>query len=205
MKINNIFKSIQGEGKYTGYPAIFIRTSECTRNCSWCDTKYHKDGKEISIDELIYEINLRNIKNDIVVWTGGEPLLQFNDIKEVIKETTTCFHHIETNGDLLVNYDMGELLFWFDYTCISPKSKEVLQYIEGYENEFHNFDIKVVTDLENINMDLLNYATILMPLTTYNKEKDLQIKKKVWNYCVENNIKYGNRLHIDIWGNKKGV
>lgn len=207
MKINNIFKSIQGEGEYVGYPAIFIRTSGCTRACTWCDTKYHEEGKIISAKDLIYEINLRSIEKEIVVWTGGEPLLQFDSIRKIIQEINiTHYHHLETNGDLLINnYDIGEILFWFDYVCISPKSKRVIPYIKEYRDGFHNFDIKVVTDLKDVNMDLIEEATILMPLTTYDKKKDLEIKKRVWSYCIENNIKYGNRLHVDIWGTKKGV
>ena len=56
MKITEIFQSIQGEGKYTGYPMTFIRTSGCTRKCSFCDTPYHTEGKELRRGEIIKKI-----------------------------------------------------------------------------------------------------------------------------------------------------
>jgi putative chitinase len=52
MRVNEIFCSIQGEGKYAGCPAIFIRLSGCTRKCSFCDTKYHTNGKEMSVEDV---------------------------------------------------------------------------------------------------------------------------------------------------------
>ena len=58
MKINNIFKSIQGEGRYAGFPVVFIRTSGCTRKCPWCDTQYHEGGKEYSTGKIIDSIEI---------------------------------------------------------------------------------------------------------------------------------------------------
>ena len=57
MKINEIFYSLQGEGKWTGLPNIFIRTSGCNLRCSFCDTKYaYDDGKEMSSEEILSKI-----------------------------------------------------------------------------------------------------------------------------------------------------
>jgi hypothetical protein len=55
------------------------------------------------------------------------------------------------------------------------------------------------------NRDLIVAATLLMPLTTGNTKKDLQTQKDVWNYCVDNDIKYSPRIHRDVWGTKMGV
>jgi len=207
MKINNIFKSIQGEGRYAGFPVVFIRTSGCTRKCPWCDTQYHEGGKEYSTGKIIDSIEINNC-NSTIVWTGGEPLLQFEGIKDVILRTSfSKIHHLETNGDLLSKYNLETLGLYFNYICISPKSLEVIKLLPERSRWMERVDIKVVTDLEKVNMDLINYATMLMPLTSVNDEKkDLEVKKKVWNYCKDNNIVYSPRLHIDIWGkNKRGV
>lgn len=200
MKINEIFTSIQGEGKYIGSPALFIRTSGCTRDCSWCDTKYHKQGKEMTTKQIIQKIKGSNC--NIVVWTGGEPMLQEQEMYEVIMATDGFYHHLETNGDIL-----SQTPNMFNYICFSPKEKRVQENVLAFclqLGERTEWDIKIVTDLK-LNKDLLEDATMLMPLTTYNEKKDKQIQKDVWNYCVKNKIKYTPRIQVEIWGRKKGV
>lgn len=204
MKINEYFESIQGEGRYTGIPMLFIRTSGCTRACSFCDTKYHTNGKEMSKDELL-EL-LKKTNQEIICFTGGEPLLQLEEIESIqlgLPDNTLKYFHIETNGDLLKEDD----LVWFDYLGVSPKTKEVAERVSDLLSRINRerWDIKVVTDLETTGVDILEYATCLMPLTTYNKEKDLEIMKKVWQYCVEHKLRYSPRLQNLIYGKKKGV
>jgi len=208
MIISEIFKSIQGEGKYSGHPVLFIRTSGCNRNCDFCDTKYHIKGKKMSVAQITKEI--KKSKCNIVVWTGGEPMLQQDEIYEVIQECgfgiynieEYIYHHLETNGDILPLY--ADL---FSYIAFSPKHKRAQQNVIAFSerlDESTKCDIKIVTDLK-MNKDMISDATMLMPLTTNDKEKDKKIQQDVWNYCVKNNKKYCQRIHIDVWGNEKGV
>ena len=195
MKVSEIFESIQGEGLYAGSPVLFIRLSGCTRDCSFCDSPNNKDGKEMTVDEVVERINSSD--KSIIVWTGGEPMLQYDEILEVIKKLGRKSHHMETNGD--IRKEMWE----FSYVAYSPKDKETAIKINNSTYDC-DFDIKVVTDLE-LNKDLIQYASRLMPLTTGNETIDKVIARKVWNYCIENNIKYCARIHIDVWNGKKGV
>lgn len=207
MKINEIFESIQGEGRYTGIPMLFVRCSGCTRNCEFCDTKYHTKGKEYD-DEKVASIILDS-NQDIVCFTGGEPLLQFEAIKNVMRivrqEKPFISLHIETNGDKLTFLTLP----YCEYIACSPKevkvAKRVSQVIEKMSLPEKYYDIKVVTDLETIGVDMIPFATCLMPLTTYNKKKDSEIMKKVWNYCVEKKLRYSPRLQNLIYGKKRGV
>ena len=198
MKINEIFSSIQGEGAFAGYPVLFIRLSGCTRSCSFCDTRYHKDGKEILVKEIVKLINDSN--KDIIVWTGGEPLLQFKEMKRVINQTDTKRHHLESNGDIL----SGKHIEHFEYVCVSPKDLETAHHINELPFWGNMHDIKIVTDLK-LNKDLIPFATMLMPLTTSNETESKVIEREVWNYCTKNNIKFCLRQHIKVWGMKKGV
>jgi len=192
MLVSEIFESIQGEGKYTGYPALFIRLSGCNLKCSFCDTKYHTIRTEKSLTEIINIIN--KCKLDIVVWTGGEPLLQIQDITNVVRNTKKR-HHLETNG-ILIDNNICDI---FEYVCVSPKDIMTCKKLI-----YSNFEIKVVTDLK-LNKNLIPYATTLMPLSTFNKKIDKKIRQDVWDYCVKTNIKYSPRIHIDVWDKKRGT
>jgi 7-carboxy-7-deazaguanine synthase len=208
MKINEYFASLQGEGKYSGWPCLFIRLSGCTRTkengliCKFCDTNFHGDGKEYSVDEVIKIITKAN--KEIVVFTGGEPALQIKEIQKVTSKlrNKNIVFHLESNGDILLNQNE---LMEFNYIAFSPKDlasmKNVLFMTKNIPLDW--YDIKVVTDLK-INTSLLNDATMLMPLTTYT-QRDFRINRIVWNYCIENNKKFCLRQHVEVWGKKRKV
>ncbi len=199
--VSELFSSLQGEGQYIGQPALFVRLSGCTRRCAFCDSSYHTNGREIDYRQIIKEII--DSKKKSVVWTGGEPLLQFEEIKKIIKQLPNDIdHHLESNGDLFNN----ECLVYFDYCAISPKDEKTAKRVkEMVETCPAQTDIKVVTDL-TLNKNLIKYATLLMPLSVdFGGKKDIKIQKDVWNYCATHNIAYTPRLHIIVFGKKKGI
>jgi organic radical activating enzyme len=75
-------ETIQGEGKWSGFPSTFLRLKGCTLSCNWCDTlEVWKDGDEYDPEEIFsmweYENNIENFKNGHhLVITGGSPLKQ---------------------------------------------------------------------------------------------------------------------------------
>jgi len=196
MKVNEIFKSIQGEGRWVGHPVLFIRLSGCNLACSWCDTKYHTEGKQMNIDEVVKAITEHDIK--IVVWTGGEPMLQIKEIEQVVNKTKDYKHHVESNGT--INTDK---YYVFDYICVSPKSHDVAK--KAYLNVKID-DVKVVTDLVSEGISMLELTTMIMPLSTGNEQEDREIEQRVWKYCIEHHIKFCLRQHVKVWGlTKRGV
>ena len=154
----------------------------------------------MSIKQVAKEIKKYDV--DIIVITGGEPMLQQEELYKLLFELDGKYSvHLETNGDILPQ--LPEL---FTYIAFSPKEKKVAQNVFPFcclLNETIKWDIKIVTDLE-MGAEMIQYASILMPLSTYNKEEDLKIQQKVWTYCSENNIKYTPRIHKDVWGAKIG-
>jgi len=77
LKINEVFYSIQGEGRYALYPCVFIRLSSCNLRCVWCDTTYSfYEGTNQNISDLVQQI--KQYPSNLVEITGGEPLLQKN-------------------------------------------------------------------------------------------------------------------------------
>src|SRR4029453_17682843 len=94
MKGAEIFFSIQGEGKLTGVPSVFVRASGCNLRCSWCDTPYASwdpEGDDVSVDEIVRRVGDFCAKH--VVLTGGEPMIM-PDIVELADALKSRGHHI---------------------------------------------------------------------------------------------------------------
>lgn len=96
MRINEIFYSLQGEGHWSGTPAIFIRFSGCNLRCSFCDTR-HQEFRELTPAEILAEIE-RYQPCRFVVLTGGEPSLQITE--EFVDSLVGRGYYVavETNG-----------------------------------------------------------------------------------------------------------
>ena len=220
IKIVEVFNSIQGEGRYCGQPATFIRFAGCNRNCSFCDTKYSQDGEynEYSIDGLLDFLLQLGLKDHIVV-TGGEPLFQsdvYSFIQRLKHSAPDKSIAMETNGDFLIKGDyvansLFVLLRELDYIAVSPKDIKVAQIIRKWYDTALPYlkskvEIKVVTDLSLLNVELVDYATMLMPLTSGAETVDKTVKQRVWEYCTTHNLRYSPRLHVEVWGyQKRGV
>ena len=154
MRISEVFNSFQGEGIFTGYPSIFIRTAGCNLKCDWCDTKYSWGaGKEMSSAQILEQVEKYPYSEHVVI-TGGEPLLQRAEVADlVVKIGLTKKITIETNGTLAPladNYSREVTLY-----SVSPKLQSAKQnltwlpvvshYVETYPD---NLQLKfvVVTD-----------------------------------------------------------
>ena len=113
-----IFSSIQGEGKYVGCRQIFIRTAGCNLNCAYCDTNF-APAEFCSVETSAGSMEFTQLKNPLdaaqaadiikkfsaeiptqaVSFTGGEPLLQWQFIKEISRLIDIKIL-LETNGTL---------------------------------------------------------------------------------------------------------
>ncbi len=79
LRVSEVFASVQGEGKLTGVPSVFVRLSGCNLRCRWCDTPYaswNPDGPTLTVDQLLAQITqLAGPSIRHAVLTGGEPML----------------------------------------------------------------------------------------------------------------------------------
>ena len=147
IKVNEIFTSFQGEGPYVGTPATFLRLYGCNLNCEWCDTDI-STYEMLSVDDvaeiLITQMEFNNIHTLII--TGGEPTLQMEEIKRLIKELPDDIRiQLETNGSI------------FDYVpemeyVISPKEdkEKVFENCYKYDNVFFKFVITCKEDIDEV-------------------------------------------------------
>lgn len=111
-RINEIFHSLQGEGRHAGMSAVFVRFSGCNLRCPFCDTS-HEASDEYTADEVIQKINSFAGVNT-VIFTGGEPSLQLTGSLVDRLHGLGYAVHIETNG----TNPVPESIDWI--TC-SPK------------------------------------------------------------------------------------
>ena len=153
--ISEIFCSIEGEGKRTGYLSVFVRLTGCNLRCSYCDTVYAQvqgkdDAEVLTEDEVIERINYFKCKR--VTLTGGEPLL--HDVQNLVTKLSKLGFevNIETNGavPLLKNRPLN-VFYTMDWKC--PTSGENLKMLENNLYKLNGNDVLkfVVGSLEDLN------------------------------------------------------
>lgn len=117
LPINELFYSLQGEGKLSGVPSVFIRTSGCNLRCWFCDsyhTSWEPAGNWLSIPDIISKVESYDDTNHVVI-TGGEPLIH-EQTETLLKELDKRGYHttIETNGTIQTDSPI-------DLLSVSPK------------------------------------------------------------------------------------
>src|SRR5580765_8180777 len=94
MKVSELFFSIQGEGKLTGVPSVFVRASGCNLRCVWCDTPYASwdpEGDDVPVDEIVQRVAGFGAKHIVV--TGGEPMIM-PDVESLCAALKSAGQHI---------------------------------------------------------------------------------------------------------------
>jgi len=130
MKLSeSFFCSLQGEGPLSGTPSLFIRTSGCTLNCPFCDTKFAwKNGSiNLDIEEILDELEEKKVINHIVI-TGGEPLLECNH-----KELETFLNQLDAFN---ITFETT-LLSGSDVLFESTARRELVRYGLLFLRDFH--------------------------------------------------------------------
>jgi 7-carboxy-7-deazaguanine synthase len=116
VRVSEIFRSIQGEGRYTGIPSVFVRTTGCNLRCWYCDTPYtswEPAGESQPWPEIVHEVLRLECRH--VVLTGGEPLLP--------TEIVPLSHRLRAEGQIITVETAGTVYrpVAADLMSISPK------------------------------------------------------------------------------------
>lgn len=156
--LSEIFTSIEGEGILFGTKTLFIRFAGCHLKCYWCDTPYSleiKGGNKYSFSDVKKLINDNLQPNTYKVnFTGGEPLLQYNAVKELAK-------YIKDRNDEIVTYIESSC---YDYN----RFKEILPYIDICKVEFKMSDSNAVDYKHHDN--LINNELECLKIAIQNKK-----------------------------------
>lgn len=201
MKVNEIFFSVEGEGKRTGELAAFIRLTGCNLRCSYCDTKYsYSDGREISAEEIADAV--KDYRN--VTLTGGEPLLQ--DCHELLSLLRSHEVNIETNGSITLDeyLKFPNVFFTMDFKCESSRmvdamsysnlkilrEKDVLKFVVGDENDLEQaraickeFNPKSAIYISPVfgEFDLVRIVDFMKRRHMENWRVQVQLQKIIWS------------------------
>ncbi len=174
MRVNEIFYSLQGEGRWTGTPAVFLRLSGCNLQCSFCDTQ-HQRFTEMTEEQIVDEACRYPARTMVV--TGGEPTLQLNERLCQLLHKQGFRIHLETNGTLPLK--AGAEVDWV--TC-SPKTTEEPLQIERIDELKALFWGQDVSPLLKIPAG--EYR--LQPLDTGDEERNKEITNQTVEYILNN-------------------
>ena len=117
LQVAEIFYSIQGEGTFTGTPAVFVRLAGCNLSCDFCDTDYALK-RIMSVEQVLAAVRDAGGDCPMVILTGGEPLAQEEAtvLVDALRERGRRVH-VESNGTILAELPPDVWL------CVSPKER----------------------------------------------------------------------------------
>lgn len=230
MLVSEIFYSIQGEGVLTGVPSVFVRASGCNLRCNWCDTPYaswEPEGETRTVPQIVAEVQNHPARH--VVLTGGEPMIA-KDIRLLAAELKKLDYHltIETAATIapegiacdlaslspkLLNSAPDERLgvAWRKkHEQLRWQPNVVREWIDHYPYQF-KFVVSQPSDLSEIEgmltslgRDIPRERVLLMPEGT---TLETIRSRAGWlgELCKARGYRYAHRLHIELYGNKRGT
>jgi 7-carboxy-7-deazaguanine synthase len=232
MLVSEIFCSIQGEGELAGVPSVFVRTSGCNLRCVWCDTPYASwdpEGRPMDVGDIVAEAR-RHPGVRHAVLTGGEPMIA-KGIGELAGELRALGYHITIETAATV--PPGDIAF--DLASLSPKllnstpdaarhaawrrKHEATRWrpevVRAWLDAGRDWQFKfVVTQppeveevegmLASLERTIPRHKVFLMP-EGVTREALRERSGWVGEVCKARGYRYGHRLQIELYGNRRGT
>jgi len=227
LKIAEIFYSIQGEGALVGTPSVFVRTSGCNLRCGWCDTPYASwapEGEEVALEEILAAV--ARYRAHYVVVTGGEPMIapQIGPLSEALRQMGLHVT-IETAGTVFAPVDCHLMSISPKLSNSTPFGRDEDRWVTQHDRlrlqpavlkrlmAAYEYQLKFVVveedDLAEIR-DLMAEVranpqrVVLMPEGT---DPEVLRERAAWlvEICKQEGFRFTPRLHIDLYGNRRGV
>ena len=227
MRISEIFYSVQGEGMLVGMPSVFVRTSGCNLRCAWCDTPYtswQPEGEELDLDQIMAAA-LRLPARYAVV-TGGEPMIAPGIVPLTGRLREAGLHiTVETAGTVFAPVACDLMSISPKLAHSTPHAREGGRWASQHERlriqpevlrrlmTAYPYQLKFVVaqpeDLDEIRALAAQLGAepsrvVLMPEGT---NADLLRQRGAWmaEACKQEGYRFSPRLHIELWGNRRGV
>lgn len=227
LAVNEVFgPTIQGEGPSIGHPATFLRLAGCNLACVWCDTPYSWDYRKydrivevhkMTPDQVIGQITDHANPNKLLIVSGGEPMLQQIALTDVLDRIPSWSVHIETAGTIVPLRELTERVNLF---VVSPKlyhsgnsfvkrrRPEPLVALSETGKVAWKFVCQVPSDLSEVD-DIVNGLRLLGPVYImpegYERDVLTDRMRELVGPVIERGWRLTPRLHVDIWGPRRGV
>ena len=230
MLISEIFYSLQGEGELAGVPSVFVRTSGCNLRCNWCDTPYaswNPEGRQMEVEQILSEVVKHPAKH--VVLTGGEPMVA-PGIHELAFQLQERDYHITIETAATIP-PRGIAC---DLASLSPKLKhsapdarlddtwrkkheelrwqpQVVAAWMAYKNYQLKFVVSTEADVAELEGMLRETDAVIPPSKILLMPEGVTVEalraRAGWlgELCKARGYRYAPRLHIELYGNKRGT
>ena len=228
MKISEIFYSIQGEGTLLGVPSVFVRTSGCNLRCTWCDTPYtswQPEGQERSIGAIVDEVSSYGASH--VVITGGEPMIapQIEELTEELTARLKPHITIETAGTVDAHVRCDLMSISPKLANSTPHTRDDGRWAAQHERlryqpeilrrliQLYPYQLKFVIaepgDLQQVNAIVGDIGASRNRVVLMAEGVDATILAERGRWLAEiakrEGFRVTPRMHIDLWGNRRGV
>lgn len=227
MNISEIFYSIQGEGMLAGTPSVFVRTSGCNLRCSWCDTPYaswQPEGEELALEEILARVT--RYRAHYVVVTGGEPMIapEIVPLTEALRQMRLHVT-VETAGTVFAAVDCHLMSLSPKLSNSTPLERDGGQWAQQHDRlrsrpevlkrfmAAYEYQLKFVVAEED---DIVEIKALVAKLQANPQrvvlmpegiDAEVLRERAAWivELCKQEGYRFSPRLHIDLYGNRRGV
>lgn len=211
--------TVQGEGPSLGRRTAFVRLGRCNLACTWCDTAYTWDWsrfdpavelRRMAVDDVVAQVEAMDVP--MVVVTGGEPLLQQTALADLLPRLAPRRIEVETAGTIAPRPELVELV---DQWNVSPKlansgnplerrwKPDVLRAFEETGRAVFKFVVRGRGDLDEVASFGVSPVWVMPEGTS--AEAVRKGLAAVADEAIARGWNLTTRLHVELWGDKRGV
>jgi len=217
LRVSELFLSLQGEGPSAGTPAHFLRLQGCDVGCSWCDSKYTWDaagGRSLDADDALAE--LRSLgEAALLVVTGGEPL-EHAGVAALLDAAVERWPRVEVETSGVLPPPLAHARLHYNVSpklpSATPRWRDTWRHAAAWLAE-PNATFKLVIgdppDLDDAiglvaEHRLPRERVMLMP-EGLTEERLRERARDLAEACKRHGLRMSPRLHVWIWGARRGV